>query len=252
MINCRLCLRSEGIAGKLQNSHVIPRFLIAKSKTRGRAIHFNATSKKIRETQEDWKEPLLCYDCEQFLSVSYENFLNDVLFLRRKVKSIYEDESNIVLRASHDRLALSLLSIFWRAAEASSEIFKLIAIPEYMREELRIWVYGNSMHKNWDKFVTIRVMRFKRFGDVDLPLLVSPYFHKNIKDECFDFIFLFGGFGVILKIPPSKNFFPRRDKSLWSSGTIVRISKINFSEVPGLHGAFVDFLEKIKMTSTSS
>jgi hypothetical protein len=203
-----------------------------KSKTGGRATYFDRTSGLTRESQEDWKETLLCGGCEQAIKVRYEDFINELLFLRRKIKTLVDTDDITILTASNNHLALALLSIFWRAIVSSLPEFKFVAAPGYIESELRTWIYRNSIPPNWQKLVCLKIVQFKNFGTIDLPLLATPFFRQVTKDQAFDFVFVFGGYCVTFTIPPPPNFLFIKSNALRSGSNILRIEKVHHGHVP--------------------
>lgn len=79
---CKLCQRTVAEVGPLQQSHVIPHFILKKSKSSGKALSFQMDDLRYRLIQDDWKEPMLCGKCEHLIK-KHEDFLQEVLYQKK-------------------------------------------------------------------------------------------------------------------------------------------------------------------------
>ena len=231
---CKLCLRNTEICGKLQNSHIIPRFIFRKTKgASGLSAVFTESSNTLSFSQADWKQPLLCYECEQFLNDSYEKHLNEVLYLRRKTIKFYSGKERIILETSADKLALCLITIFWRAAISSLIEFKWAVAPEYVLEEMRVWIKTETILPSWDRLISIEIVEIVDDGGEIMHLLIPTDIRKNI--DHFDFIFVCGGYKITFTIPPTyKQGFSKKSE-LNSKSEIVWIEKTNFRKIDSIN-----------------
>lgn len=119
---CKLCQCRTDEVGPLQHSHIIPRFVAKLVKEDGKSVVFSERLGR-HIGQSDWVELMMCRKCEQLFSNRYENFLKSTLFTGKRLPVISQDSRRVTLRGSNDRMALGLLSIFWRAAMARREEF---------------------------------------------------------------------------------------------------------------------------------
>lgn len=136
---CALCL-SE--VDKLIKSHSIPDFILqeSRSRTNGRALLF----KKDQEgklIQYDWKEPMLCANCEAHLSSNYESKLKMVLYQKPskgKVEVVHSGDDYGVIKSKYAPSVLdALVSILWRASMSNLDIFKHINLDAEISERIR-------------------------------------------------------------------------------------------------------------------
>jgi len=232
---CKLCLKDVSEVGPLQQSHIIPRFILKKSKDKnGRALTFSVPNKKFAMSQEDWKERMLCKSCEHLMNVGYENVINETLFLRRKKPAIYDGPDRLLLSADSNHLALALLSIFWRATISNYPAFTRVLVPPYVTDELRLWIYTKRIPSTWHQLITIKVQELKDKNHNKTQLLVTPFDRSSSEKKQFDFVFICGGFCMTFSLPPLPNQLFSKTKTLRPQSRIVRIEKIWYETVPEL------------------
>ena len=186
---------------------------------------------------------MLCAQCEHRLKIYYEDFLNETLFLHRKKPILFESPKLLFLSASNTQFALALLSIFWRSIVSNLPAFDRIVFPEYMKDELRTWVYSGRIVETWDKLISIKLVQLINHENVVISFLVPPFFRENTPDGHFEFVFIFAGFCVTFSIPPSKMRSAKRDFSLKPGSNIVRIPKVHYNEIPELNELVSEMLE---------
>lgn len=228
---CKLCEANFDNSKALKESHIIPRFMFVKSKGRnGRSIVYRESLDSLEVSQEDWKQPMLCENCEQKLSTKYEIYMNEILYLRRKTNDICTCDQRIVLEADADKMALSLITIFWRAAVSNMDEFRLTVAPDYVLEEMRQWIINESIVPNWDRLIGIKIVEVMAGPEDTLFSIVPPFFES--KFDHFDFIFVCGGFMLTYTMPPtwSKGF--SRMTSLCAGSPIVWIERENYRDIP--------------------
>ena len=110
-LNCKLCDSLD----ELQESHIIPRSIFKSLKRKsGQLAKVNGVSgTPLVKENSDLKEPLLCKNCEQFLSVSYEQY-GTRLF--KNPNGVTKKENHIEFaNFEYEKYYLYLLSILWRA-----------------------------------------------------------------------------------------------------------------------------------------
>jgi hypothetical protein len=228
-------------------------FMKTKDKN-GRAIVYRESGQILEIYQGDLKQPMLCEDCEQMLSTQYEVFLNDVLYLRRKAKLYYAGEDLIVLEADSDRAALSLITIFWRAAVSNLDEFENAAAPEDLLEALRGWIKSGEIDPNWDKLVSIKLTEVMLRQGQTMYIFIPPFIDD--RGDYFVFNFMCGGFLISFSLPAA---YPDRGKIKFlsaKSGSIW-IDRINFNEIPAIKESIVKMMsttvpEKIALLASKS
>jgi hypothetical protein len=243
---CKLCLKGIHEVGRLHKSHIIPRFILLKSKEKGRAVYFDRGSGKPEISQKDWKQLMLCQSCEQWIKHQYEDFIQETLFLHRRKPVLFEAPERICLSASNDRLALALLSIFWRAIVSTLPEFKYILVPDYISSELRSWIYGGHIPRDWHKLLSITIVQLLDNRGKTIPLVTSPFPRDKSTDGHFEFVFIFGGYCVTFAVPPPLHGLPRGRLSLRPQSEIVRIAKTNYEAIPELRKLILEMLKAEK------
>jgi hypothetical protein len=229
---CRLCKKETNEVGPLRASHIIPRFITKLSKQNGKSLHFK-TRQGIRLGQDDWKEHLLCDDCEQLLSEKHESVIKALLFSGKKRPSVDGPLPGARPRGSNDKLALALLSIFWRAIVAEREEYQQVHAPEYIESSLRKWICECRIPPDWDQLVSIKIQELCLHNGLVMPVVVNPFYRKVLSQERFEFVFIFGGYCITIGIPPSAEAFPR-NQSLRSKSESIRVKRIDCADVPEL------------------
>lgn len=237
---CKLCLKNVNDTGRLCESHIIPRFILLKSKEKGRALCLDKEKDHPYITQKDWKEKMLCGGCEHKLKIFYEDFIHNTLFFTRKMPLLDDGKRKLLLSADNDRLALALLSIYWRAVVSTISEFRAAFAPEYVVSDLRDWIYNNQIPANWDDLVTVKIFQLKDSLDVTMNILVRPFLRNKTINNRFEFVFIFGGYLVSFKIPTDKNDGASKRSALKSKSKIVRIPKVDYKTVPEIN----EILEK--------
>jgi hypothetical protein len=242
-VHCKLCLKSTQEVGPLKISHIIPRFILLMSKTAGRALTFSLPSGSYDVSQEDWKEPMLCSGCELVMK-HLEDLINEVFFLRRKTAVRIDGPKEVVIATYSDRLALALISIFWRAAISSHPAYRLMLLPAYMTDEMRDWIRVGRMPTRWHALVEIKLEKVTFPEDVDLRCLIAPFHRDGSETRGFQFVFICGGYCWTFTIPPARDQIFSRSGALRPASQSVRINKVRFSEIPELHMFFSTMQDK--------
>jgi hypothetical protein len=196
---------------------------------------FDGKTGKVALSQDDWKEKMLCRGCEHLISTNYEDLIKEVLYLRRKTHPIFQDSDRVWLSANSDRIALSLLSIFWRAAESSHPAFTYPLVPSYVREALRTWLLRRRIESQWHQLIAIKIQQIRDNEGRTVELLAPPFYRKT--DQQFEFVFVCGGYLFSFAIPPLAEQIFSRTKGLKPHSRIVRIERINFQQVPEILSA---------------
>lgn len=133
---CALCQQEK----KLRDSHIIPNFVIRWLKKSG-ATPFLRTAEEPNTRIQDYKEPMLCGDCEQIFSDWEGKFAGGIFY-----PYIRDQKTEFEYR---DWLQKFIISVSWRFLEADRTSLEMFdeqskeAINQ-VREEWRTLLLGNS------------------------------------------------------------------------------------------------------------
>jgi hypothetical protein len=124
-VTCALCKTEK----PLSNSHVIPEFLYQELYDGLHRFHRISTTPeaKNRLLQKGIREPLLCHDCEQQISV-WEGYARQVLFGGVPIQGNKEDKKITVENIDYANFKLFQLSIIWRASVSSRPEFRQVQL----------------------------------------------------------------------------------------------------------------------------
>lgn len=120
---CKLC----GEEKELQRSHVIGKTFfsqILRNSDKNLATQFELINKRSIETNDTWFTRLLCSQCERFFNEKYENYSVAILREKRKEVEIIKDSEGINYKnIDVEKLAIFVLSIFWRGVHSEHHAF---------------------------------------------------------------------------------------------------------------------------------
>lgn len=160
---CKLCLLEKD----LQESHLLPRSLYKKVRGTGRGDKdptVVAIGKKPKTTSHQYKDYVLCWDCEQRFNVNGEDYVMRLAQTKGKLpllemleKVVSPTGANNTLKADtgaqvpeldRDKLTYFALSVFWRASvhrwrTPDSGTVKIELGSRY-NEELRRYLLGET------------------------------------------------------------------------------------------------------------
>jgi hypothetical protein len=227
---CKLCLEDETVVGELRESHIIPAFMLRRSKDKqGKTVIFEGL-KNGRVGQFDWKEKMLCSACEHRMKM-YEDFMKELFFLHRKNKILANEKDLVVFRGSNDYLALALLSIYWRATQSKLEEFQWVVAPSYVSSDLRMFLLTETLPINWPRLIRIEIVQVVDNVGKIVPIVATP-FHRKYSDK-FEFVFAFAGYVVTFTMPPPERTALKKGRFLLRlASDVVRIRKTNFGDIP--------------------
>lgn len=218
------------MVGRLHNSHIIPKFMLklSKDKRTGRAVVFQDDGRPPREGQFDWKEKMFCSACEKRFKF-YEDYMNETFFLHRKNAILSDSDSSVIYRGDNNLMAISLLSVFWRAVESNLPEFRFMVLPDYMVPAMREWILMRQIPINWQNALTIKLSKIIGPGGEAVRFVITPRVRQY--PAKFEFIFAFGGYFVEFILPPDPSkalgrFVLRQGSSL------IRVQKIHYSLIP--------------------
>ena len=122
------------------NSHIVPEFLYESLYDEKHRFHeISADPQKgNRFKQKGLREPLLCYPCEQKLSV-HEGYMRSLLHGGISVDVLHEPQLLRLSGVNYRSLKLFQLSVLWRAGASSLSAFRQVKLgvhEERMRQML--------------------------------------------------------------------------------------------------------------------
>lgn len=148
---CALCLEE----GPLSNSHALPHahFKDIHRRNSGVAIAISTDSSKLHKTSESGKAILLCASCEGRLNLAFDspciNYLKQVRLTPGSAKPGMTIQCSPDTLVSSDTLAWFMISVVWRAAISTADIYAELRISERSAEVLRtlIWEQSSSPYE---------------------------------------------------------------------------------------------------------
>lgn len=254
---CKLCLEEK----ELQGSHSIPRSYFKRLKKNGPQLMIIKKGSKPKLGNIDPKEPLLCSDCEQFISNEYESYGTRLL---REPKNILKNSDHIIIESfNYKRFYLYLLSILWRASVSKSIHYSSVngapVIDDLMRyciqiKEVRI---NKLSHLKIDNFIRICVFRLidstNNIPDEVIKSVLSNFgFTKVEQVNGFAWYFIAEGFAIFYVLSKGKDMHDARRMRLLSqlkSGSHQKIYKIDISKDSLFAGIFNDLISASKENS---
>jgi hypothetical protein len=160
---CKLCQLSKD----LQESHLMPRSLYKKIRSKGRGNNDPTVvtpGRKPKTTSHQYQDYLLCWDCEQKFNLNGEDYVMRLAQTRGKLPllDMLEQIPNLTATINHlkaytgaqvpdldrDKLAYFALSVFWRASVHTWEgpeggTVRIELGPKY-NEEVRKYLMGET------------------------------------------------------------------------------------------------------------
>ncbi len=244
MTTCALCLKEK----KLQKSHIIPRASYKKSMPKGQGVLITANpNEKIRPTQDQRTDFLLCSDCEQFFSKNYEKHSIEALNGRRGTKS-----PNSFMEIDLAQFELFFLSILWRAAVSKTTSYNEITLNPEMQEQLRSALLEGFKPKS----LRITTKLQKIVDDVGIGFDESHIAGFQIKPlkrtfknrETFNF--LLEGYFVEFFVPGLNHSERQKAGIINPSKSALRIDNIDLQDIPELLKLIHTALEKDEAGAT--
>jgi len=183
---CKLCLKES----VLQQSHIIPRSYFKRLKKEDGKIMVIQEGKKSITGNFDPKEPMLCRDCEQFLSTYYEHYGIRVL---RDHKNFRKNSDHIVIASfQYEKFYLYLISILWRASIAKHMHYNTVQGVEDLDDLFRYCIAQRRIRINklsglrLDHFIKISVFRIvdstANISDEVIKVLLSNFVQTRDDD----------------------------------------------------------------------
>ena len=203
---CKLCNSDK----ELKDSHSIPNAMFHRilKANNGSAITFQDDAKsRVRRSSDSWSEYLLCADCERFLNEEYEQYSISVLRNALNSVAISKHKSGVTFESlDGERFQLFLISIMWRAAVSSLEVYSKVELRQRWAEEIRDGLLNHR--KIRANLVETRISRLhdktqNGYTSEELKnILVSPFLRRH--EKSISYCFLLEGFFVEFLLPGSE------------------------------------------------
>lgn len=248
---CKLCLSEQ----QLLESHSIPKSFFAKAKGDGGQVISIQRGREPRRENLDPKEPMLCFECEQFLSKEYESY---GIRLLRNPRNIRRNSDHIIIsNFDYKRFYLFLLSILWRASNAIDLHYSSVVdnpnFAEMMRHCIKnkILRFNNKSQVRIDHFIKIRVLRVvDSTGNIPdhviKSVLTNFSFDKIESINGIGWYFIAEGFIFHYVFSPGESYHDARATRLNSqltSGSHQKILKVELAKDKVLAGMFNYMIE---------
>ncbi|OHY64423.1 hypothetical protein BB778_20585 [Pluralibacter gergoviae] len=251
---CKLCLKDK----ELMESHSIPRSYFKRLKKNDPQLIVVQKGSKPKRENIDPKEPLLCFECEQFISQEYESYGIRLLRNHRNIRK--NSDHIIVSHFDYKRFYLFLLSILWRASVSKNIHYSTVnGVPELddlmshciRRKQVRI---NEFSHMKIDNFIRICVFRLidstNNIQDHVIKSVLSNFAYMNIEQvKGVSWYFIVEGFVVFYVFSAGDDIhdvMKLRLKSQLTSGSHQKIYKIDIFKDSLFAGIFNDLISAAK------
>lgn len=236
MKKCEMCSSSE----PLQNSHIIPRSYFKRLKKGNGQLYEVKSSKdaEARLTNSNPKEELLCFDCEQFLSINYEKY-GTRLLEDKKIK--YDKDSVVFKPFRYKEFYLYLISILWRASISNLERYQHIDLGNSINSLLCHCIRNKKLKiqtsLRLDHFFRISVIRMKDdTRNLDDSTLRKVMFDINVEfgdkpEDGILYFFLVDGFLIIYHFSPEDDIHAIRTKKNYAQISNRQNMRIPISDI---------------------
>lgn len=190
---CLLC----GDFKTLQKSHVIGKTIfnrLLKSVPNGHA--YKVSQNKIEKSGDNWVMKMLCNNCENYFNQQFENYAVEVLRLKRNEISISKS-NNAVIFSNIDakKIALYLLSIYWRGALSTHESYNELKISHEISNYLKYCFIGKySLNNDIFKIRIRKLFDESKFLSEDKIKLLIVWPFAQLIDEGLVYCFIYEGY----------------------------------------------------------
>ena len=228
---CRLCQK----AAKLTNSHIIPEFVFKPLYDKKHRFR----SAQLAEREWDWeqkgyREPLLCENCEQKISV-WESYVSKHFFNKPLPTPVSQGHSKAIILTGLDyqKLKLFLLSILWRAGVAAHDFYEHVQLGRLHEERLRQMLLSENpgLAEEYACFICTLNLDGARFLD----FFVEPTPTRLKSHRCYRFVFSGFVFYCYVTSPPLPD--STRRLTLQPNGKLT-IAETEVAEHPFLRDTF--------------
>lgn len=127
-MTCRLCQNDK----PLHNSHVVPEFFYKPSYDEKHRIYARIRGKlaHMPPLQKGFREPLLCWDCEQKLS-PYEKYNREILYGGIEITGSQRGNRIELTDLNYKRVRVFYLSLLWRMSIAGHRFWKEVDLGRH-------------------------------------------------------------------------------------------------------------------------
>ena len=184
--------------------------------------------------QDGFKEPMLCWNCEQFLSTEYEDYAERNFFSKQLPKpSLHGKTKRIEVKGlDYKKMKLFMLSILWRAGVTNHEFFKHVQLGPHEAVLRHMLLNGNPGGVDDYGFITCTI----KFNGSDFKdFFVEPT--PSRLAEVRSYRFVFSGLLVFFVVASHKIHSSIRKCFLQPSGEWL-IIETEFAQHPFLRDVF--------------
>lgn len=257
-LNCKLCDSLD----ELQKSHIIPRSYFKSLKRKsGQLIKVNCVlGTPLVKENSDLKEPLLCKNCERFLSDNYETY-GTRLF--KNPHGVTKKENHVEFADfEYEKYYLYLLSILWRASVSSLDEYSEVCLPSELSDILKDCIKNKTVKINEklriDNFFRVSVFRLidstgTLTDQIIKGSLTTIIRTKNSAGET-EFYYAADGFLTKYTYTVGKNELDARTSKKigqLDNSTVLKVIKREVTDFPELTLLFKASIAKVKSHSTN-
>ena len=228
MTHCALCKQSKTLC----RSHIIPEFMYSSlydEKHKFYVLSANLAKPSWTE-QKGLRERLLCQACETKLS-RWEDYACDLLSNRVPTVAKRSGDLIWVHGADYTRFKLFQLSILWRAAVSSLQIFSNVVLGPH-EERIRVRLLAEDPGQAWEYGCALYALTTPT--GVDRSLIVQPTL--TYIDGIHTYHFVFGGLVWLYFVsshPPERAA---------STGFVQRNGRFAFLAMPTMGADYIEHL----------
>lgn len=210
---CGLCKNSK----TLKKSHIIPKFVFKKIKTDKNSfiIVSSEPNKKIIKFQKEFREHLLCEECENRINQT-ETYVANILY---NVKKFYDNRDGIVkvYNVDYSKFKLFQLSILWRSSISNVPFFQNCKLSHFHQETLRDMIFTGDPGEEYEYGCIMYGLLLQ--GKMEIKFMMNPGYmilrgHKFIYHT-------FGGFRWNFIISKNMKDFPKNLFSIRKNNELV-------------------------------
>lgn len=195
---CNLCREEKDL---IKKSHIIPDFFYVESGLfsethrlkKIKSDEFHQPKKHSSLPTGEYEGEILCKTCDNKIIGGYEDYVRKVLYgglSKKNYVCFSQVKGGIKIEElDYDKFKLFLLSILWRAAISSREMFSEIIVDKVNLEKLRIMIFeGKAKRKR-----TYPVNIWTYWHDKKMPTDFIPQPYKIENGKTIMYSFLIGG-----------------------------------------------------------
>jgi hypothetical protein len=157
---CKLCGKEKDLLW----SHIIPKSFAKRMKSGAPQVVELTLSNAITASKSnaDYKERLLCEECELHIKVRYEDF--GTVYLYKKTGASENRDHIIIPRFLYKTYYLFIISIIWRASVSNLEIYNAAKAIHSLEPYLRHCIKNDTLYighpgRRLDEFIKVAIAR---------------------------------------------------------------------------------------------